>query len=884
MESSSHDSAAGALTPERLTEQIGWLKALARGLVRDEHLAEELTQDTLATALEHRPSEVRSVRAWLGRVMRNRAAENARSQANARDRESRVARPEATQADELLERVRAQKHVAEALMELSEPYRTTLVLRFYEELPPRAIAKRMELPVSTVKSRLQRGLAALKSDLDTRYGSRSNWVLALMPLATGVTLPPIDNGSTPFEGGLTLTGTAMNLKLVAAVTVALAAGTWAVLRDVSPEDGATSAEHPQLATAGSSGASGQGAPRSGRESDRQPMTGGNAIDGVAATASLPIVAGDSPAALRGRVFDGSGRPVEGLRLGVSNEPVDFTSQAGGWFELAERTTPATLETRDPNWEMVFAGRWLPESQLEPIIVAAPRISVSGNVVDIFGDPIDGARLEWTLPESLATRIDADLGSVLRREWKLESDADGRFDWSSAPAVEGALLRVAHPDYDALVVEAPQADREDLQLRMIEEGVDVSELLVGRVWSERGLPVENAWVQLGLAQSQTDEFGRFRLDLSRASQGQSLLAIAQGYQLSQVSAPETPSEDDERLGWPNQMEIYLETPSLSIRGQVLDAQGEPVVGARVWPRDAEIFGAFGTHALSREGLAAGAPLPPGAVASLAELGVDPQAGLEHGSATPVGAPNAMFYFVRTDDAGRFEVGGLQERDYELAVLDGAVGAGLSSEPIAAGSQDVSLVLPTEGSYTPLCGRVVTPEGLPVADVAVTPFLSAYRSRHEVFGGGADFTRFFLGKAVVTDEDGRFCVDSVPRRNVSFHLISDLIPPSYASVDDVSDPSNFVIQVEARAQLTVATGSEADAPTGFRILDGDRAPMPILEMRADGYSTHSDFDLTGGRSGVVTVTTSARWLVWLRDGQVLGEEPVFLEPGANGTFRR
>jgi DNA-directed RNA polymerase specialized sigma24 family protein len=33
--------------------------------------------------------------------------------------------------------VRAQKHVAEALMELSEPYRSTLVLRFYENLPPR---------------------------------------------------------------------------------------------------------------------------------------------------------------------------------------------------------------------------------------------------------------------------------------------------------------------------------------------------------------------------------------------------------------------------------------------------------------------------------------------------------------------------------------------------------------------------------------------------------------------------------------------------------------------------------------------------------------------------------------------------------------------------
>jgi RNA polymerase sigma-70 factor (ECF subfamily) len=51
-------------------------------------------------------------------------------------------------------------------MELDTLYREVLVLRFHEELSLDEIAKVTRAPLSTVKSRLYRGLAAIKPKLD----------------------------------------------------------------------------------------------------------------------------------------------------------------------------------------------------------------------------------------------------------------------------------------------------------------------------------------------------------------------------------------------------------------------------------------------------------------------------------------------------------------------------------------------------------------------------------------------------------------------------------------------------------------------------------------------------------------------------------------------
>ena len=56
--------------------------------------------------------------------------------------------------------------VAEVLLKLEPSYREVLVLRFHEEMSLDEISKMTKAPLSTVKSRLYRGLAALKPEME----------------------------------------------------------------------------------------------------------------------------------------------------------------------------------------------------------------------------------------------------------------------------------------------------------------------------------------------------------------------------------------------------------------------------------------------------------------------------------------------------------------------------------------------------------------------------------------------------------------------------------------------------------------------------------------------------------------------------------------------
>lgn len=58
------------------------------------------------------------------------------------------------------------EQIAAALLELDTLHREVLVLRFHEELSLEEIAKVTRAPLSTVKSRLYRGLAAVKPKLE----------------------------------------------------------------------------------------------------------------------------------------------------------------------------------------------------------------------------------------------------------------------------------------------------------------------------------------------------------------------------------------------------------------------------------------------------------------------------------------------------------------------------------------------------------------------------------------------------------------------------------------------------------------------------------------------------------------------------------------------
>lgn len=63
--------------------------------------------------------------------------------------------------------------VSEVLLKIEPNYREVLVLRFYEELSLEEIAAVTRAPLSTVKSRLYRGLASLKPEIERLRTTRN---------------------------------------------------------------------------------------------------------------------------------------------------------------------------------------------------------------------------------------------------------------------------------------------------------------------------------------------------------------------------------------------------------------------------------------------------------------------------------------------------------------------------------------------------------------------------------------------------------------------------------------------------------------------------------------------------------------------------------------
>jgi hypothetical protein len=83
------------------------------------------------------PPEDRPLRGWLGGVLRNLVREERRAASPSRRARALVAREEAVASGaELLERLDSHRSVVEAVARLAEPYRTAILLRYFEGLSP----------------------------------------------------------------------------------------------------------------------------------------------------------------------------------------------------------------------------------------------------------------------------------------------------------------------------------------------------------------------------------------------------------------------------------------------------------------------------------------------------------------------------------------------------------------------------------------------------------------------------------------------------------------------------------------------------------------------------------------------------------------------------
>ena len=203
---------------ESLVAHREWVRRVARALVRDESLADDLEQEVWVEALERPPRTTSALGGWLAAAMRHNLADRRRSEGSRRAREESVARPEREKsAAELVAEAEMFKRLVAAVLDLDEPGRETILLRYFEDLPLKEVARRQGVPLETVRTRIRSGIATLKRRFDAESGSRGAWSVALAPIVGEFARV---RGSTPSPPPLATTAGA----LIMGTKVKLAAG------------------------------------------------------------------------------------------------------------------------------------------------------------------------------------------------------------------------------------------------------------------------------------------------------------------------------------------------------------------------------------------------------------------------------------------------------------------------------------------------------------------------------------------------------------------------------------------------------------------------------------------------------------------------------------
>ena len=139
-------------------------------IVRDPAAAEDLFQQTWLRVVERigRYDPSRSFDAWLFSVAHNLAIDHLRrKQPEGVGEESEYPASSPHAVESLLSDERAAQ-VASAMASLPVVYRETLALRFEQEMKLEEIATAAAIPLSTVKSRLRRGLEEMRKRLESK--------------------------------------------------------------------------------------------------------------------------------------------------------------------------------------------------------------------------------------------------------------------------------------------------------------------------------------------------------------------------------------------------------------------------------------------------------------------------------------------------------------------------------------------------------------------------------------------------------------------------------------------------------------------------------------------------------------------------------------------
>lgn len=361
-----------------------FVRALARALVRDENEADDAAQD-LWLSLARRGGNVKNnnSRSFLSRAISNLVKLQFRRAERRGRRESAAARSERLpSAADVYEREAARRRVVEAVMALPEPQRIVILLKYFEQLPPREIAARLGEPVETVRTRQKRAMELLKLRLDADFGGRGHWSVALLPIAEVITVK-----------------TTTKISTAALICIVLGSALWRIWSEKNTSIPENIQNTRELAAADD--------PRKNTDTPEGAASRSRAGDII----NSPEVGVVAQAPIRGRVVDAAGAPVEGSRI------ILFPSDRQRPVRLDEKLNLqkdvlTTSSDRDGNFTVALAGgaplytifadaQGLGPALFEPAlpgnvisIILNPAVAIEGRTLDYEGQPVAGARVRW----------------------------------------------------------------------------------------------------------------------------------------------------------------------------------------------------------------------------------------------------------------------------------------------------------------------------------------------------------------------------------------------------------------------------------------------------------------------------------------------------------
>ncbi len=837
---------------EDLLAHRQWVRALARRLAADESGADDLEQATWLAAVEHPPRHAASLRGWLSAVMRNVRRNERRGDFRRDARERTVARPEvAGAAPDVVAEAEEQTILVREVLALDEPYRSTALLRWFQDMTPDAIAARQGVPIETVRTRLKRAVARLRERMDARHGGdRKAWCLLLLGRGDGWGTGAAEGGTsaalTGAAGGAAM-GMATKFAAAAVVVAALGAGAWWMQRGAPPPVGAPSKG--ETADAAASG--------------RRARHGAKTDDGASSeTATLDLSKVDRDLDLHGVLVRTDGSPVVGAKVQAVDYPwrrtmtmdvdalfesvpgVATKSDAAGAFALRLRRGEATnVRVAADGLATLEVGPYQAGGRVRIVMSSAVTLRVS--LKDEVGSPVAGASL-WVMG-----------GGRGDQPWvnaRATTDAAGTTAFGGLPggAAVAILPLAGAGDFGASRVTLPATGETSLDLVS-----PTGRTIRGRVFDAVSLaPIQDAKVGLGkgmICATTTDGGGRFEIRGFTGKNERSIEVFAAGHSPAVVAVAEVDS-----------VEIPLRA-GFAATGRVVDATGAPVAGAfvaveasnrigsveqfscgravagadgrfRVGDLDrtmAHVVTAFASGRARARKLVApprdmdsidcgdvvlgvsraieGVVLRPDGTAS---RGVDVRlVGPDAGGATEPGSTETR----RTDDLGRFRFRDLSPGQYEVTASNSGATDASAKVSLAADRDVLDVVLPPKPNGGGIVVRVTDETGAPVPGVVVM---------------GRAGTR--SDPRATTDASGRAELEKPERGFVRSLQIGS---PSLDS-DFVYLPP---IQVE-RARSEYAVTMEHGAFVECRLLDPDGRPLARASLGAEPSGRVISFRLT------------------------------------------